>query len=326
MKVLGDGYVHIYKDIDECPHEPDSERLWQESVAFFFWDTEQQVYVFLRLSQEPNRDKGYTTVWLNAWTPEFTYKHTDDSVPMNTGDRTTKALTSGEGLCRYEFDGQHNWAVNDKDVQIQLCMKDYHPGFGYWPKSAGSLVDEAGKNHIEATGWATGSVTVKGKTYKVGGTAWRDHSWGKRNWAGFRAHRFYSALFGKEFNLFAITFIGADGKMAKLGTVIRGDTIETANDFTIVAYVGEDGVSNCGGNLTLRLNGETHVFEFKPVGKSVISLHQGTPVCDGLCKVTTGDKTGVGISETSHRAQGGTDKPNVYQHSAGILENGLYPN
>jgi hypothetical protein len=325
MKVIGDGAVHIYEGPDECPHAPGPEELWQESVVLYMWDTEQQVYVFLRMSQEPNRGDGYTTVWLNAWTPEYIYKHTDDSVPFKTGDRQETSLSSGNGLCRYEYNGKHNWSINDTDVQMRLAMEDYHPGFGYWPPSAGSLVEEAGKNHIEATGWATGTVTVKDKTYQVAGTAWRDHSWGKRNWSGFRAHRFYLALFGKAFNLFAITFIGADGKMAKLGTVIRGDTVQAANDFDIIAYVGEDGVSNCGGEVTLRLAGETHVFKHRLVGKSVISLHQGTPVCDGLCTVTWGDKMGVGLSETSHRAQGGSERPNIFPHSIGILENGLYP-
>jgi hypothetical protein len=325
MKVIDGGAVHLYSGSDECPHAPDNDPYWQESVVLYAWDTEQKVYVFLRLSQEPHRGDGFTTVWLNAWTPEFTYKHTDDSVPFVTGDRTETSLSSGHGLCRYAYDGKHQWSVNDGDVQIRLTMEDYHPGFGYWPASAGSLVEEAGRNHIEATGWTIGSVTVKGKTYEVAGTGWRDHSWGKRIWAGFRAHRFCSALFGRDFNLFALTFIGADGRMAKFGTLVRGDTIQATNDFSIIAYVGEDGVSNCGGRLTLRLDGETHLFEWALVGKSAISLHHGVPICDGMCDVTWGDKRGVGVFETSHRAQGGSEKPNIFPDSLGIMENGLYP-
>lgn len=325
MKVIGKGAVHIYEPVDECPHEPGAEELWQESFVLYMWDMEKQVYVFLRMSQEPNRGPGYTTVWLNAWTPECTYKHTDDMIPFKDGNRAEKSLTAGDGLCKYEYDGKHNWTVNDKDVHISLSMTDDHPGFGYFPVEAGSLVSDAAKNHIEATGHVTGSVSIQGKTYEVAGTGWRDHSWGKRNWQGFLAHRFYPAMFGKDFSFFCVTFVGGDGGMAKFGAVIRGETIQLVNDFTIVAYMGEDGVSNCGGKVTLRLDGETHVLEFEPLGKSAISLHQGMPCVDGMCKVTMGDKVGVGVSETSNRAQGGTGRPHVFPHSPGILENGIYP-
>jgi hypothetical protein len=325
MKVIGKGNIHIYSAVDECPHAPGSEELWQESFVLYMWDVEQKVYVFLRMSQEPNRGPGYTTVWLNAWTPECTYKHTDDSIPFKAGDRAEKSISSGGGLCRYEYDGKHNWTVNDKDVQINLSMHDHHPGFGYFPEGGGSLVSDAAKNHIEATGEVSGSVMIKGKTFEVMGTGWRDHSWGKRNWRGFLAHRFYPAMFGKEFNFFCVTFVGADGTMAKFGTVVRNETVQLVNDFDIVAYMGEDGVSNCGGKVTLRLDGQTHVLEYELLGKSAISLHQDMPCVDGMCKVTMGDKVGVGVSETSNRAQGGTGRPHVFTHSPGILENGIYP-
>jgi hypothetical protein len=77
--------------------------------------------------------------------------------------------------------------------------------------------------------------------------------------------------------------------------------------------------------VTLRLDGETHTLEYELLGKSAISLHQDFPCVDGMCRVTMGGKVGVGVSETSHRAQGGTARPNIYQHSRGLLENGIFP-
>jgi hypothetical protein len=325
MKVIGTGSITLYEGVDECPHAPGDEELWQESFVLYMWDTEKNVYVFLRMSQEPNRGEGYTTVWLNAWTPEHTYKHTDDSIPLQPGDVAETSISAGGGLCRYAYDGDHHWTVADKDVAISLVMKDYHPGIGYYGSSNGALVNEAAKNHIEATGWVTGKVKVKDKEYEVAGIGWRDHSWGKRNWRGILAHRFYPAMFGPEFNFFSVTFIGADGSFGKFGTVIRGDTVMGTDDFDIVAYVGEDGVSNCGGRVTLRLDGETHTLEYELLGKSAISLHQDFPCVDGMCRVTMGGKVGVGVSETSHRAQGGTARPTIYSHSRGLLENGIFP-
>jgi hypothetical protein len=326
MRVLGNGSVRIYDGVDECPHAAEGRHeQWQESVVLYMWDIEQKVYVYLRLSQEPNLGNGFTTAWINAWTPECAYKHTDDSIPLNAGDVGKTSLAAGNGLCRYTYDGNHNWLVNDRDAQLALCMKDDQAGFGYFSAASGAIVTELANNHIEATGWVTGTVTVRGKTYRVAGTGWRDHSWGRRNWHGILAHRFYPAMFGKDFNFFCVTFVGADGRMAKHGLVIRNDTVFSTDDFDVVAYMAEDGVSNCGGRVTLRLDGQILVLEYELLAKCAISLHHDLACVDGMCKVTMGGRVGVGVSETSHRAQGGTNRPFVFSHSPGILDNGIYP-
>jgi hypothetical protein len=325
MKVIGEGSIHTYDSIDECPHAPGPEDLWSESLAIMLWDTEKNVHVFLHLTQEPNHSGGVTTVWLNAWTPEHTYHHSDDQIALKPGDVTKNSLTAGDLLCRYSVDSKHYWTVRDTDVSIDLVMDDYHPGFGYYPKSSGSFRDAAQKEHIESTGWITGSVTIKGKSYTVAGEGWRDHSWGKRDYQGILSHRANYALFGREFNFFGVTFLGRDGNLIRQGLIVRGDTLQVTRDFSVVAYVGEDGVSHIGSRVTLQFEGKTHEIEFTPVGKAVINFHQGCPICDSMCTVTMGDKTGVGLMETTFRAQGGTAKPFVFPFSPAILENGIYP-
>src|SRR5271156_1098087 len=129
MKVIGPGHVHFYEAADECPHAPNSEELWQESWALFVWDPEQQVFIFLRLGQEPNRGSGYTSAWINVWTPEYIFKHTDYSIPFNLSNRTEDSLSAGKGLCQYKYDGKHNWTVTAHEVQVNLSMRDNHPGF-----------------------------------------------------------------------------------------------------------------------------------------------------------------------------------------------------
>lgn len=326
MKVIGKGKIKVYDPVDECPHAPGKEPFWQESIVLYFWDTQQQVYAFFRMSQEPNRGGGFTTMWVNVWTPDWIYKHTDDSVPLRQGDRTENALSSDGGKCRYQFDGKHNWEIRDTDIQVRLSMEDYHPGFGFYDETAGSVVSEAAKEHIEGTGWITGSVSVKGRSYTVSGPGFRDHSWGKRDWSTILVNRFFPATFGKEFTLFGITFMPTDGTLSKFATVSRGDTIQSIDDFTIISRIGEDGTSNYGGTATFRLDGETHVIDYVPVGKGAISLHQGFPCVDTMCTVTMGNKKGVGVFETSHRAQGGTGKLHVYPESFSILDNGFHRN
>jgi hypothetical protein len=163
MKIIGEGSIRTYEPRDECPHAPGEGNFWSESFAIMLWDTTQNVHVFLHLTQEPNRDgKGFTTVWLNAWTPEHLYHHTDDSVPLKPGDITRNAITAGESLCRYEYDSQHRWSVRDVDVNIDMVMEDYHPGLGYYPAGSGSFKDSTQKEHFESSGWIKGTVSVKG--------------------------------------------------------------------------------------------------------------------------------------------------------------------
>lgn len=326
MKVIGEGKVYFYDPRDECPHAPEEGRLWQESFVLYLWDPERTVYVFLRLGQVPNKDGGQTTVWLNVWTPGQMYKFTDDAIPLSPSDRTENSLSSRGGLCSYRYDGRHNWQVNDGDheVKVDLVMEDYHQGLGYWPETSGTLIENTAKNHIEATGWVTGTVSVQSKQYQVAGTGWRDHSWGNRDWLKIRAHRGYLAMFGRELNIFCFTYIGEDGHLVKNGLIIRGEEVQFTREFTVTAYMGEDAVSNCGGHVDVMLDGKMQRMEFIPQGKSALSMTHRFPCVDAMCLVKLGDMTGVGLAETSTRPQGGCEWPYVFESSPGVIDNGIF--
>ena len=105
MKVIGQGAVYFHGDVDERPHHPGPEELWQESWAFFLWDTDSNVYAFLRVSQVPNWRGGHSTVMLTVWTPHHLYRFSDDVIPLNRNDVAETSITAGNGLCRYSFLG-----------------------------------------------------------------------------------------------------------------------------------------------------------------------------------------------------------------------------
>jgi hypothetical protein len=288
------------------------------------WDTEREVYVFLRMSHLPNKDGGSTTAWINAWTPDRCYKFTDNTIPLTGSDVGSNSLTAGEGICQYEFNGKHHWRVRQDDVVMDLEMEDHHPGVSYWPESSAALRKQTAAHHIECTGYVKGSITLKGKEYIVDGAGWRDHSWGPRKWQAIRAHRGYLAFFGKELGIICLTWIGEDGTFLKTGTIIRENTVEFTDDFDIVAYIGVDGISNCGGHVVLALDGEQKRLDFEPIGKSVISMIDNFPLVDGMCKVVMGNKVGVGLAETTNHAQGGEETPYIFPESAGVIENGFF--
>ena len=333
VQVIGQGAVQFFEGAAECPHAPGPEELWQESFVIYTWDVENEVYVFLRIAQTPNRKGGTGCVWLNVWTPEEFYKHTSDSIAFDGSGRTENSLTIGDNLCSYRYEGDHHWALDDREygVSAQLRFDDYVPGMNYYPSDAGSLIEEAAANHMQTTGWVTGTVSFRGKEYAIAGHGWRDHSFGMRNWLNFRAHRFYQAIFDEDLSFTALSFVGDDGQLFKQGILLREGKLQVVKDFEIVAYMGEDGISNCGGRITLQLDNESGVLEFSPVGKSAINMIHGGQCVDGMCRVLWRSSSGreiqgVGVSETSERAQGGDKTPYVFESSPGVIESGVFPN
>lgn len=327
VKVIGNGRIKFFEAPDEVPHAPGDDPRWQESFVLMLWDVQSRVYAFLRLSQVPNQDGGKATVWLNIWTPGQMYKNTNVELALKDTDRTASSLSVGNGLCRYAYDGNHRWSINDSDtgVSAELVIRDIHQGLCFYPDADSHFVSETTGSHIEASGRITGTINLKGTRYIVDGRGWRDHSWGKRNWNGIRAHRFFSANFGEALHVSCISYIGEDGALTKNGILIRNSDVEFTRDFSIVARIGEDGVSNCGGTLDVRLREAAYHLDFEPVGKSAISVIDGFPCVNSLCLVRLGEEVGVGVAETSNNAQGGSQRPFVFPSSVGVMENGLFP-
>lgn len=323
-KAMDNTLVHLYEPIDECPHSPESDELWQESWAIFFWDADQEVYVFLRMSQEPNRkDGGKHTVWLNIWTPEGQFKKMDAELPVEEGTVTEDAISVGAGLCSYRFDGKHNWVVRDGDIELDLSMKDHFPGFIYFNETAYATQNML-KHHIEDIGQAEGILKVAGTSYSLSGPAFRDHSWGKRDWLAIRGHRVFYADFGDDLVFIGIVFVGDDGNSARNGLVIKEGVFEYTQNFHIAAYMDEDGICNMGGRVILDDDGNRQTINFEPATRAAIQLHHGLPCVDTMCKVTMGERIGVGFSETSMRPLGGVKRPYLLPASHGVIDNGMH--
>jgi len=326
MKVKGAGAIRFFENKDECPQVPGDDPYWQDSFVLNLWDTENGVYALLRVSQVPNRDGGLATTWLNIWTPDYLYKNTQVKLPLRPGDRQPNALSVGGGLCRYHFDGRHNWSVKDEEngVSAELTLTDAHPGMCFYPQADDHFLRETTANHIEASGEVTGKVSVQGRAFNVQGPGWRDHSWGRRVWSGIRAHRFFSASFGDALRIACLSYIGDDGQWIKNGTIISDGEVQYTNDFTVTAFMGEDATGNRGGDVILNHEGQSLHLWFEPVAKGVVSLIDGFPCVNSMCRVYLGNQVGVGMAETSNNALGGTTRPFVFSAAGAVLENGLF--
>jgi hypothetical protein len=67
----------------------------------------------------------------------------------------------------------------------------------------------AGDTHLQQAYRTVGEVTVGGRSYRLDGVGYKDHSSGTREWAGYGAHNFLLAVM-PEFSLHAIMLYGED--------------------------------------------------------------------------------------------------------------------
>ena len=324
MKLIGNGRLVLTEPIQECPHTPDANPDWQESVVLYFWEPQQECYGFFRIGHEPNRELGASIVlWKNLWVGGEYYKNCH-YVPFADVERFRDGFGGGP-TSRYRFDGKHHWTITDGDISARLVMEDAHPPFDFLP--AQHNLGEVAANHIEAAGTVTGEVQFRGRSYSISNAlAHRDHSWGPRKWESMRTHRWAPAVFGKNFVTHAVGMIGPDRTMSRFGFVMRDDTLIIPRSVDIVTLVEADGLTSRGGVVTLTLeSGETIEVVYKPVAPGAFSFHRGYPCNDLLCTVTSGNHTGFGVFESGDNTLGGKERPTQELLISGIIDNGVFP-
>jgi len=323
MKVVGKGHVEFFKAEDEGPHPCSKDDWWNESVWLQFAERSSGIYGAIRVGHQPNFRGGHTSIWSIIGTPDWIYKR-DGLNPLTERDRL-KTGFAANGTHRFEADGRGgHWSIEDEDISVDLLTEDYHPPIGYTP---GAFMETIAKNHFEAAGKISGTITLKGKKHLVtAGLAYRDHSWGVRYWHHMRVHRFTAATFGPELSANAINFYDETDRMSKWGYVIRGQEIYPAKEVDVIAYMEGDGISNRGGIVRYVLDGgEELCVRLQPVNKGMISRQHTLIINDTLCWAQIGDQAGAGVFETNSNPQGGTIIPSQRGLVRAIIDNGITP-
>jgi hypothetical protein len=331
MKVIGNGYIHLYGPEDEQSHPPEPDPSWQESVVIYVWDQANGVYAFIRMGHEPQRQQPLSVLWSNIWVPGKYFKYYDYP-PFSAGDRNDQDIRVGD-ICRYRYDGDHHWWLESPcgRVSAEFRMRDKHPGFRLWPEGSGALSDKVAKNHIEASGSVSGIVRFDGETFELNNAiGYRDRSWGLRDWSIMRGHRWLPAIFGDDLSLQAIAWMDSEGQIAHFSNVTIHDEIHFPESTDIVTYAENDCITHRGGRVVLKMaSGDTIECLYSPIAPGGVSFHHGFPCVDTLCKVRLqsellGTREGIGCFEASFNAMGGTRKPNQAGLINGMIENGIF--
>ena len=302
------------KPEDDYTHPLGTEKNFNESVYFNFFDKSKDRGGFIRIGNRAN--EGYaemTTIIFDAdGSALFNYKKPDitGNDGWNAGGARVEVVKAGEEIrtC-YEGSLLHMTEPRDmrnpgkafkenpfKKVRLDLTHIGVGPMYGH--------VGDAGDNndfaraHYEQHMRVSGSLMVEGaETVKINGYGLRDHSWGPRYWQSIRSYRWITGNFGDELGM-AISVVGD----RQGGIFYRGDEFLRIVEVDLTTEY-ENGFSfhkALRANVKLE-NGESHLVEGRV--KNLIPLRnrrseEVTYICEGMTEYyLDGENVGFGLSE-----------------------------
>ncbi len=248
-----------FSESDELLHPASDNPLWQESVLLHWYDQAQGIGGFHRLGHEPNNQGGRAAIWSFVFDRKgWQYRRCGEAV-LSPADRLANGFRAGK-LLRFSYGGgTAHWAVDDGAVQVQLACENLYPIADPFPK-ADEVAAKRFPHHFEVAGRITGTVTYEGRSVRVQGHGYRDHSWGARDWGGgMPNHRWFTGTLGDELSFAAITAQAPSGNISRVGYIHRNGKVIHAKTVDVVAHIEPDGLTHRGGELTITLPDDEQV-------------------------------------------------------------------
>ena len=319
MEVIGGSSYRFFDGADEGTHEPGAHRCWQESVVLVWYDMKSGIGGMHRIGHEVHNKSKHENgqiqdLFILYFREGGIYKQIPVHPPLTEQDRFANGMSSGDRHVYTYNDGTHSWKYEDGEAAVDLVMIDFHQGIELWSQAAGTIADDFAKNHIEAGGLIKGTVEIKGKTHQVEGYAYRDHSWGVREWNSFKTERWVVGCLGPDRSFAAFSWGGNDNTMKKAGYLYEYGKVIYCEDIDILAYLEIDGCTHRGGRVVLYLaDGREITLECSPMGIGSISYYRYDRVIaclDTPCEVRSSDSEEVGYCnfEMVNNAQNGTQE------------------
>ena len=204
---------------DEFFHEPTDEEYWSESHYLDAIDRDNDVAFHTRVGFYPNRDAANVFAYLIAdetiyWLREESVAPADShGLVAETDDWKFRMLpVEPSQEWTVTFEGEVMMASADDpeallegrgertETEVQLTAKSRHDPFYYSDGETFPLDDDA--DRYEVATHVEGAVKVGDRTRSFEGVGERDHSWGRRKWAGDAEWLWISGAFedGTAFN------------------------------------------------------------------------------------------------------------------------------
>ena len=283
-----------YTTADDFLHPDGGDPKFQDSHWLQWHDTDRGIGGFHRLAIHPTL--GMSTYSCGVLT------HSGDrfracgwELPWSPVDAPAYVVNDAQRIVL--DDGSWRLQVREPDCELDLLWQGHHPMFAY------AAEKNLAAAHFEGAGTVTGTVRVGARTYRVeGAAAYRDRSWGARDYPSIAAHRWFAGTFGEDLSFSAVTLMFADGRLHREGVVLENGKLFRANDVDIVVHQEADGFSHRGGTLTLRFadHDDFHVTASAIDGMAFPVAGGRLYPVDTLCVAQAGDRHGVCNVEVSN--------------------------
>ena len=319
--------IDMYAITDERPHDPDAaDPHWQESIFFFWWDDAAGVGGIHRVGHEPNTSPPTANSWNGVFTRDGARFRRYERPELSPEDRLPDGLVAGPS--RYTCDENWRFRLDDSDCELDLEWYEDFVGLPhmYPKKSMGEVHSDYAPQHYETAGRVRGRARIGETTYEIDALAYRDHSWGRREWPTLLAHRYLAGTVGPEFTFCSLAWLGIDGRISSFGLIIRDGVFEYAESVDFLTYLEPDGTSHRGGEVSFHMrDGETIVIHPVLVD-AVLHEHGGDSgaalsAIDSVCVIEYQGQRGFGNLEITNNAKNGADR--VRSVTRAICENGL---
>jgi hypothetical protein len=265
-----------------CPNKTD--RNWNQSLYFNFYDPRNTVGCFIRIGIQENRNESNNWfVFFKDGRPLFTRSNTN--LPYIAERMDSGFTIAGLKVKSLEPLKTARLEFADEDFKVDLTYESIHPmmdAIALTGAEGDSFAKELGNIHLEAPCRVTGSITLEdGKRIEIDCLGIRDVSVGPRNWSSMAHFRDAWPLF-----LNGLTFLGARGISMKgargdMRMFHDGKQWLAVKDLEESAEWAEDGMTYRSVHWKFRdaldrdweFTGKPLFRWFFPLGKFVMSEH-----------------------------------------------------
>jgi hypothetical protein len=298
------GSMEAFPARDELPHPIAPEPLWQESVVLLWWDAAAGIGGFHRIGHEPGA--GISTSWIGIHTRDGLRFCRHLNLPFDPSHRDHCAFRVGDAYeARFE-NGEAIWRVDEADCEMHLVATDYTPRFDLFRKG-GTVTDDFAPGHLEAAGRVRGHIRLGDRRVQVDGLCYRDHSWGKRDWASLLSHRWIAGTCGPELTFNAASWHGIDGSLRSFGIVVRDGVVTYAEAVDLLVFMETDAMTHRGGIATFDLPGGERIrIDIRTPVDGAVTLHHGVACVDEICEFEYGGRSGFCDLEITTNPRAGT--------------------
>lgn len=319
----GNGLERVLEMIDprdEGIHPSGENPDYQESSFLAWRDSERGVGGNHRVGNEVNR--GLANIWCGVYLDDgLRYRLNAEGFPLERVENHPGLRCGPQMFCH---DGKRlNFSLLTDDCRVELEITDI-PASVHWAskgeRTSGLSLVMA--NHFDCHCVVKGVVNVGRRSFDVNGHGWRDRSWGPRNWAMVRNHRYIGGHFGEDyiFDFHALTF--SDGRVVADGRITRGGERELINDIDLIVGVEPDSVTA----RTAMVRGVTpkkRRFEFRfELADAVVVETREYLGLEGVGEALDSEgRRGFGYFAMSSNPRGGKEFPAVILHA--VAKNGL---